>query len=378
MTAYRPKGKTVSTIKVPLADGVWVSRSTRSRDPNTVKQMQAMVDRMGPFDKRAFDILAKCADPTAPGYWSLTTLYGHYVTHKGDLEALRRELKDERLADLFEPFLKHVAAQRSEDTVNHYSVYLNTLEAADITRLSHLTPGALEAWLDGLADPNEQTGKTLSTGTRRKYAAGVSAFCAWLARKGKLQTNVMRDVPKPARGARRVRWIPESEMIRLVNAMRSPFRELSALIHGTSLDVSAALALPAGAIDTVTWGIHHVRPKSQNAHTLLVADWARPYVRALVKGKLPLAPVGGEVSRWALSDEHRDACVALQIPNYWLRDARHSWAVRFGKLGGTPAQGAEQLGHSDGGVLYLSLYAQFIQPLSERQAIEDAARERGA
>lgn len=360
MNAYIPEGRTVAKIAVPIAPKRWVMRSTGTRDPATVKRMQAMVDELGRFGARAWDLLAHVGRRE----WSLMELYERYQRHRGDLAAVRAELHDVALADHVDAFLQHVTGQRAADTAHHYAVYVATLETVGLTRASQLTVGALSRWLDTLP-------AALKPSTRRKYAAGVSAFCAWLVRAGHLSANPMRDVPKPAVGPGRVRFLDEADMVRLVDAMRSPYRELSALIHGTSLDVSAAVALEVGAIDLATWGIPHVRPKTQTPHTLLVAEWARPYARELVRGKLPRATVGAGVSRWALSDEHRRACQALAIANYWLRDARHSWAVRAARAGMTPAQAAEQMGHRDGGVLFLKLYARYVPSLAERQLVED-------
>lgn len=358
MVAYLPAGRTVRKIKVPLSPTRWVSRSTGTRDPNTVRKMQAMVRELGRRGARAWDLLAKLETRA----WSLMELYERYVAAGGDVDTMRAALTDVGLVDLREPFLAAVEARSTADTAAHYALALASLEAAGITHASHLTVGRLGRWLTGLRG---------SAGTRRKYAAGVSAFCAWLVAEEVLAANPMRDVQKPAVGPSRVQFLDEPAMIGLVDAMPSPYRELSAFIHGTALDVSAAVAVEAGAIDLETWGFTHLRPKSKRRHTVLIANWARPYVAALLKGKLPRAPLGAGVDRWRLSKEHRAACAAKGITNYWLRDARHSWAVRFLKLGGSPAQGAEQLGHSDGGVLFLKTYAVYVPSLAERQAVED-------
>lgn len=45
MTAYVPKGKTVAKVKVEVRAGVWVARSTGTRDPQTVKRIGACCTR---------------------------------------------------------------------------------------------------------------------------------------------------------------------------------------------------------------------------------------------------------------------------------------------------------------------------------------------
>lgn len=382
MTAYIPAGRSVPKIAVQIAPQVWRYRSTGTRDKHTVKRMQLMVHELHTFradawsPEGAWALLGKLAQQKGahhPDAWSLADLYARYQQHRGDVGALSLDLGDELLADLFAAFETHVAAKRSPDTAAHYRVYLDTLAGAEITRLSHLTAPALERWVDGLAEVDDD-GWARATGTRRKYAAGVSAFCSWLVRHGKRPTNAMRDVPKPARGASRLQWLAEPQMRALADAQASPFRELSAFIHGTGLDVTVACErIEAGQIDQVSWSCTSVRPKTGRRHTVVIAEWARPYVRRLLRGKLPRAVLGEGVTRWALSDSHRAACAALAIEHYWLRDARHSWAVRFDAMGGTPAQGAEQLGHADGGVLFTSLYAQRAQSIKERVELERQA-----
>jgi integrase len=373
VTAYVPAGRTVAKVAVPIEPDSeeqrqkngkrWEMRSTSTRDPQTVKRMQAMVAELGRFGVRAWDLLGLVTRRE----WTLMQLFVRYERHRGDVLAIRADLDDVDLAPLMPEFLEHVRGRdRSADTIAHYTVYLTKLGEAGIRRRSQLTVPTLSRWVDTLEG---------TASTRRKYAAGVSAFCSWLVRRGLLASNPMRDVLKPPAGPGRVRFLEEADMLRLVEAQPAPYRELSALIHGTALDVSAALHLPVASIDLAAWGITQMRPKSKTPHTLHIADWSRPFVRELVRGKLPRALVGDRVSRFTLSDVHRATCAALGIEDYWLRDARHSWSVRFLKMGGSAAQGAAQLGHRDGGVQFLRTYARYVVDVAEREAVEARARE---
>lgn len=360
MVPFIPKGRTIAKVAVPLSPTQWVMRSTGTRDRRTVEKMQHMVRDLGRRGARAWDVLAKVGSKE----WSLMDLFERYTAHRGDLDALRAELATVVLRDRVPAFLAHVGSRRAADTVQHYRVYLAALLDAGFVTATDLTVPRLSRWLDALPG---------SSGTRRKYAAGVSVFCAWLVREGALATNPMRDVPKPKPGKARVSFLDERTMQQLVDAMPFPAREVSALIHGTGLDVSVALALTVDAVDVTTWGITSARTKTGRRHTLLVAEWARPYVRRLMTGKLGRARLVEGMDRWRLRDAHATACRALGITGYWLRDARHSWAVRFARAGGTPAQGAEQLGHTDGGVLFLRVYGAYVPTLAERQAVETRA-----
>lgn len=387
MTAYLPTGRTVAKIAVPVEPlpGVtkkWMMRSTGTRDPQTVKRMQVMVDDLGRFGHRAWDLLGRVSTRE----WTLMQLYERYVANGSDVHQLRAAVVAETnaalearenfvLADWFDAFEAHVQAETSDDTAAHYLRALGTLEDAGIVRRNDLHAGELEQWLDHLATVDAD-GHTLATGTRRKYAVAANVFCGWLVRKRMLADNPMRLVKKPKPGASRMEWIGEASMLALANAQASPYRELSAFIHGTGLDVSAALDVMVRAIDVTTWSFEHQRPKTEHRHSVVIAEWARPFVKELLRGKLPLAKLGDGVSRWRLSDEHRAACARLEIKNYWLRDARHSWAVRFDDLGGKAADGAEQLGHRDGGVLFQSLYSRRSRSIAARQSVEAGERHR--
>jgi integrase len=377
VNAHIPTGRTIARIAVPLRPGSpaaeallakgqrpWVRRSPETRDPATVRRMQAMVQELGRRGVGAWDLLERVTSHQ----WSLLELYERYARHRGDLDAIRREADDRAIADLVPGYLAHVRANTrpGSDTADHYEVYLEALQASGFAHVSDLTTPRLSRWLNARAG---------AAGTRRKYAAGISGFCRWLILEELLAVNPMREVQKPKLTAPRISFLPEPVFRGIIDAMPSPYRELSAFIHGTGLDVSAALAIEVGAIDLATWGVTHIRPKTERVHSLLISDWARPAVRELVRGKLPLARIGDGISRWALSDAHRDAAKAKGHAGYQLRHARHSWTVRFLRLGGTPAQAAEQLGHNDGGVLVLTRYGRYVPSLAERQAVEDRARE---
>jgi integrase len=59
-----------------------------------------------------------------------------------------------------------------------------------------------------------------------------------------------------------------------------------------------------------------------------------------------------------------------------MRDHRHTWAVRAVRSGMPIAAVAEQLGHSDGGVLALKVYGRFAPKKSERDRWEAMATAR--
>ena len=79
--------------------------------------------------------------------------------------------------------------------------------------------------------------------------------------------------------------------------------------------------------------------------------------------------------RAALAGDHsyhahwhpQTTCEALEIEDYTLRDARHSWAVRGRKRGGSLEEIASQLGHKN---IYMAatVYGVFKPTIEERKA----------
>lgn len=361
MTAYLPGARRrIYKVRLEVAPGVWVARSTGTADKRLAGRIHAMCRDLGGRGARAWDLLAYVQSTE----WSLMDLWERWSHHGGDVAAMRAAVDDVPLAALVEPFLASVKKDASADTAQHYRVYLGNLLERGFVRVTDLTVPTLSAWLDRLHG---------SAGTRRKYAAGVSAFCGWMVRRGLLPANPMRDVRKPSVGEPRMSYLETADAKRLADAQAEPFRYLSALLAGTGLDLSVALGLTRQQVDLTTWGIVSRRAKTKTPHTLLIAQWARPYVERLCAGKFPSAPLFDGVTRFQAGAAHRAACQALGIHGYWLRDARHTWAVRHFKAGGTAAQAAEQLGHRDGGVLALKVYGRYVPSLAERAAVDARA-----
>lgn len=83
------------------------------------------------------------------------------------------------------------------------------------------------------------------------------------------------------------------------------------------------------------------------------------------------------MNRWTLSDHFRVACRSLAIPNYSLRDARHSYAVEVLKAGGSPQAVARQLGHANTALVH-NVYGRYMpadaEVLEAHRKVKRAAR----
>ena len=93
----------------------------------------------------------------------------------------------------------------------------------------------------------------------------------------------------------------------------------------------------------------------------------------------PNAPLFPGINRWTASDKHRDACLALEIEDYQLKDSRHTYAVRAIRAGAPFEVVARQLGHADISMA-VKVYGRFKpseQEMSEWERIasaQDASR----
>jgi integrase len=102
-----------------------------------------------------------------------------------------------------------------------------------------------------------------------------------------------------------------------------------------------------------------------------VAEWAWPIFWAYAKDHFPVARLWREgLTRFTVSDWHRETVRELQLPSYPLKNARHHWAVRMLR-GGAPVHVVQwQLGHSTA-KLTLDTYGRWM-PGSEDRARAEA------
>jgi integrase len=347
----------IPRLWVPVLGGR-VKRSPGTRDKIVVRRMRAMLDALGPSGAQAWDVL----EAVEANRWTLSDLYAAWEQADHKVGALRAILGDRPLDALVEPYLATIARDVAPETVERYRVHLGTMVRQIPTR-SQFTVPKVEAWLTSLP---------VSGGTVRRYAAAASGFARWLVRQGLLPQNPVREVPKPSPAAPRDRWLTTADAMRLADAQPEPYRTFSAVLSGTGLDVSVALGLTRRMVDLSAWTITSVRPKTGIPHLVLIAEWARPYIQTHIKKLLPDAKLF-PMDRWMCEKRHKAALKALGIENLTMRDARHTWAVRWAQAGGSAATGAAQLGHSDGGVLFLRVYGRHYPPLVDRMRTEAAA-----
>lgn len=357
MNAFRQKGRTVRSVKVFTSTG-WKKRTTGTRDATTAKKMQQMVDALR--EQRQFGVLDAIGARTltVPAAWDLWKV--------GGLPAILARLSDVDLLTKRDGWLAEVKTHASDDTAAHYDHYLDSLVGAGTTLpRSLVTVERLKTWLAGLS---------LKTGTKRKYHAGVSSFLSYCVSVGALERNPLRDVKAPPAGKARDRHLSAKEASALADAQPSPYRELSALLAGTGIEVSVALRLRVRDVDKANREVRARGTKTHNRDRVCrVAEWAWPSVLRAIAGKMPDALLFSDIPhRWAAQEQHDAACKAREIEDYTMRDARHTWAVRMAQAGVPIEQISKQLGHKDA-VMALKVYGVYVPSQRERDHWEQIA-----
>jgi integrase len=299
-----------------------------------------------------------------------------YCRAEKDLGTLRALLKQTDLAALVEPFLE--AAHCSADTKAHYKALIRRLIPEGVEfPAEQFTAHRLQKTIDEMA---------ASPATKRKAGAAFRTFGNWLVRRGYLRDNPMRQVSLPKGGSPRAKFLETADAITLADAQPSPYREYAALLAGSGIEVSTALALRVRDVDVKHREIRAAGTKTHSRDRVVrVADWAWPYVqRAMKRKQKDDLLFEGIPDRWYANDAHRAAVKALTHDSagkpiagspfigYTMRDHRHTYAVRQVRAGAPPEVIAHQLGHANP-TLLLTVYGRFKPSQLERNRWEQAA-----
>lgn len=394
MMVFRRSGRTTFEAKVPKRDGTWSKEPTGTKDRVTAKAIDHMLDVLRRKEKWA--LLE--AVTRRPRQWTLAELYRRW-------QETPRTKADSETGEMMEPSvderIKHVQAQLvsidvdplvekfhavlirpgegiSEDTANHYRAAVRLyIPKGTPCAPAKLNERELRVWIEEMDD--------VAPATVRKRGIGMGRFTAWLVGRGVLAVDPMRDIKLPPQGDPLTHYVDTPDVITLADTIGGQMRLFEVLLPGTGLEVSTALGIRVRAVSFLDKEIHAPGTKTSARNRVVrVAEYAMDAVKELVKGKHPdtllfdLLP-----HRWYAGDEHRETVKALGEKGhrvfvewegkeklYTMRDHRHTWAVRAARSGMPPAAIAEQLGHSDGGVLALKVYGKFSPKKEERDRWE--------
>lgn len=398
-------------IRVPTPHG-WRAMSTGTPDKQLAKNMEAMVNELYRGRRRDPEVLAWLLDRSLPRdeRLELLALYDHYGDNTLDeLKAQRharrnaeRAAEEAATADLnryVEAWFKDVRRRSSPDHANRFlkavRSFMPEAEACPPDRFQY---EPLLDWANSLIEPEEQDGLGLGTETARRYRAGMFNFIEHLKTIGVLQTNPLGRISPPKRGRPRDRHLLTPDAIRLVEAFSDSSNErlsdligyhglsvghlqgFLALVQGAGVDVSVALGLSVGDVRPATREVRAPGTKTHSRDRVVrVAEWAWPWLEANIVGRAPHERLFSTIrDRWVMLDAFNAAISPLVereprvFGDYWMRDGRHTYAVRAIKAGTPPKVVADQLGHVDA-TLVLKVYGIYMPNSEERDRWERAA-----
>jgi integrase len=285
--AYR-KGS-VWVVNVPQRRGSKVRKHVGTMDGKLANRVERMCEELA--DLREWKLLEGVTGTALEGgartkpHVDLLELYDAWTfRHQGVLDALREKLDDVNLEPYVAEWLAALVLPAHSDTRARYEAHVRTIiPARKPFARSALNYRRIARWLAELevTDP-----------TRRKYRAALMSFCTFLVKAEVLATNPVLSVPAPKASAPRQRYLEMHEVTKLVEKQDKPFRVLSALMHGTGMEVSAALRVKRADVDTLA---KKVRAHGTKTHArdreVYVDQWAWAYVEEAIRHLTPSAPL---------------------------------------------------------------------------------------
>jgi integrase len=395
-------------IRVPTGHGS-KTLNTGTSDKRTAKQMESMVENLYRGARRDHSLLAWLLDRQLPVSQRLKplTLLTHFDNNSLD------ELKAKRDAaaaaanappvvnvnDYVGAWHKNVASRSSADNATRFLTAVRTFvpegEVVAPDRFSH---AALLDWANSLQDPVEDEGLGLSAETARRYRAGLFNFIEHLVDLEILPNNRLARIAAPKKGRPRDRHLETRDVLRLIAAFADPTNEplqrfiaergidvcelqgYIALLHGAGVEVSVGLDVTAGNYRKEDKEVRAPGTKNYNRDRVVrIAEWALPFVSACEDGRAPHEKLFATIAnRWVANEAFNLAIAPLVAAepkifgNYWMRDARHTYAVRAIRAGTPPDVVAKQLGHKDA-TLVLKVYGVYAPKSTERNHWEESA-----
>ena len=361
---FRRGGRPTWTFQAKTRHG-WTQLSTRTPDKRLADKIEAMWNVLAE-EHRAWD----CLEMVTTSQLKIGELFDLWVESGRKLADLRRRLNDIDLEPLVNEFLAMYAKGRGRaDTVAHVRAHLRWL----------MPPGL--RFPRSLANADDLTRKLYSypgkPGTLRKVHSDWSVFFTYLTKTKKaFDRNPMEQVDRPPVTKPPIRFYELDTVERIVGWQPTAERRaLFALLYGTGIEVSVALALTRGDVHEARKEVRAAGTKTHSRDRIVrVADWAWPTFWDHAQAILPAAKLFAAVpSRYTASDWHVATVKALELPErHPMYNARHHWAVRQLRGGAPIRLVQEQLGHSSPN-LTLSTYGQFKATGQDRDKWEAAA-----
>ena len=316
-------------------------------------------------EHRAWDILGRVMG----GQLGILQLYDLWTQARWDVHEIRRRLNDTNLAPLVAEW--HAVYARSGPKANSAAHALTHIRALIPEAGLRLASTVTVDWLTErlFAYPGKPN-------TLRKVHSSWTQFFAYCTEVKSLFTaNPMNTVTRPAVQSSPIRFY-ELDVVERIIAYQptSERRALFALMYGTGIEVSVALALTRSDIWETSKEIRAAGTKAHSRDRSQIGpgkpSWG--HSKAVLPGA-PLWPAGW--NRWTVSDWHRETVGAegLNLPQqHPLHCARDHWAVRAARAGTPIAVIQAQLGHGSP-MLTLTKYGRFLPSASDRAKWEKEA-----
>lgn len=397
-------------IRIPTGHG-YKALSTGTKDKKTAKQIEVMVDNLYRGKRRDPDVLAWLLDrslPPAERLKPLALLRAYADDQLDDLKLIRWPKEPTPAAtpcnanDYVSTWLTAVRQRSSSDNADRFERAVRSFMPVGVLfDPSKFDYNTLLEWSNMLMEDTDSGGLGLSAGTATRYRAGLINFLDHLVNADFLTKNYLATFSPPKAGPPRDRHLLTTDAIRLIHAFadkdNAPLRRLIAL-HGLSVlelqaynsllsaagvEVSVALALKAGAVRLDCKEVHAPGTKSYARDRVVrVANWGWPWVAALARARRPSEKLFKTIpDRWIAADAFNSVIgeLAKKEPgvfgDYWMRDGRHTYAVRAIRAGTPPEVVATQLGHADA-TLVNKVYGRYKPNSAERDHWEHMATER--
>lgn len=336
------RGRTFSIYVPSTVKPRPVLKATGYANKTTATKVATMVANLR--DRGEFELL----DAVVEGKTTLFDLYQAQVQNK--LPQLKKLLKRVPLEPFIEPWLKSCASNGlSPDSVSLYRQRMAKLFAPDdetiapIEYVDQLTEGAIVNLLPALG---------VTSGTARQYLNELRGFCRFLMAQGVMTHNpaANRDLVRvPKKNKPRRRWVREDVSRVIVESAPPTYRPVLAFIHGTTADRSDAPRLRCRDIKIERAYVDidgNNKAVERRRMRVPIEPWALPYLKEACEGREPDDLIFEHLSLEAITDAHTAAAKKARVKNYWLRDSRHSYAIRAILRGEAIADVSEWLGHA--------------------------------
>lgn len=155
--------------------------------------------------------------------------------------------------------------------------------------------------------------------TLRKVHSSWTQFFAYCTDvKGLYPANPMAKVTRPGVQGSPIRFFELDVVERIIDYQPTAERRaLFALLYGTGIEVSVALALTRADVWEATKEIRAAGTKAHSRDRVCrVADWAWEAVWGHCRLKLPWARLWPAWNRWTVSDWHRETVEGLELPRH--------------------------------------------------------------